>query len=191
MNKIKNLQADLILKCKQNDPKAQMEIYDRYCNAMFYTAYNFVKKEDVAQDIMQEAFIKAFKNIEHFKEDGTFGSWLKRIVVNGALDWLKKRKIEMVRIDEKDFEMEEEENDDWKVQEKVSVKRVYECIELLPDKYKNVLKLFLLEGYDHKEISQILQITEVSSRSQLLRGKNKLKELIKTESDGKRYQRNV
>ncbi|RUA08018.1 MAG: RNA polymerase subunit sigma-70 [Flavobacteriia bacterium] len=191
MNKIKNLQTDLILKCKQNDPKAQMELYDRYCNAMFYTAYNFVKKEDVAQDIMQEAFIKAFKNIESFNENGTFGSWLKRIVVNGALDWLKKRKIEMVRIEDEEIEIEEEENDDWKVEETVNLDLVHECIELLPAKYKNVLKLFLLEGYDHKEISQILQITEVSSRSQLLRGKNKLKELIKTGSDGKRYQRNV
>jgi RNA polymerase sigma-70 factor (ECF subfamily) len=190
MNKIKDLNSDLILKCRENDPNAQMKLYDRYCEAMFRTAYNFVKQEDVAQDIMQESFISAYKNMDSFNGESSFGSWLKRIVINRSLDWLKKKKIEMVRIAGEDIAVEEDQ-EDWSVAQNTKIDLIYECIDLLPVKYKNVLKLFLLEGYDHKEISQILQITEVSSRSQLLRGKKKLKELIKSASDGERYQRNA
>jgi RNA polymerase sigma factor (sigma-70 family) len=171
-----NFQAHLIEKCKNDDSRAQMQLYDQYCKAMFNTAYNFVKDDDIAQDVMQEAFIKAFKKIETFSGEATFGAWLKRIVVNQSLDWIKKQKIQTVELNDNIVYMADEEP--WEVDAEIKLSAIYKCIEELPQKCKNVVKLYLLEGYDHQEVAQILEISEVASRSQLSRGKSKLKELL-------------
>tara|TARA_R110002073_G_scaffold139232_2_gene289345 strand:- start:119976 stop:120524 length:549 start_codon:yes stop_codon:yes gene_type:complete len=177
MSQTKFLQSRLIAECKQNNQKAQMQLYDMYCKAMYNTAYNFVKDEAVAEDMAQEGFIKAFQKIASFNEEVSFGAWLKRIVINRCLDWLKKRKLHMVSIDTQDVQIANEEN--WEVDDCINMQCIHDSINKLPDNYKVVLKLFLLEGYDHQEIAQILKISEVSSRSQLFRGKNKLKEILK------------
>ena len=96
MSQTKFLQSRLIAECKLNNQKAQMQVYDMYCRAMYNTAYNFVKNETVAEDMAQEGFIKAFKKIETFNEEVSFGAWLKRIVINLCLDWLKKRKLNVL-----------------------------------------------------------------------------------------------
>ena len=176
MNRNKNLQSDLIEQCKKNDSKAQMHLYDMYCKAMFNTAYSFTKDDMIAQDMMQEAFIKAFKKIDTFTGEATFGSWLKRIVINQCLDHIKKQKLETVDINDDVISLTED--DHWEVDQGISLQSIYNCIEQLPQKCKNVVKLYLLEGYDHQEVAQILQISEVSSRSQLSRGKSRLKELL-------------
>ena len=177
MIQTKDLQSNLISKCKQNDAKAQLQLYDNYCKAMFVTAYNFVKQEAVAEDIMQESFIKAFKKIDSFNGKVTFGAWLKRIVINHCLDWLKKRKLRIVSINSDHINIPQEDN--WDIEDDINVDHIYRALEELPDKYKIVLKLFLFEGYDHQEIAEILQISEVSSRSQVYRAKSKLRELLK------------
>jgi len=177
MSQTKFLQSRLIAECKKNNQKAQLQLYDMYCKAMYNTAFNFVKNEAVAEDMMQESFIKAFQKITSFNQEVAFGAWLKRIVINQCLDWLKKRKLNIVSIDTQDIQIASEEN--WEVDDCITIECINESIHKLPDKYKVVLKLFLLEGYDHQEIAQILNISEVSSRSQLFRGKNKLKELLK------------
>jgi RNA polymerase sigma-70 factor (ECF subfamily) len=169
-------QMHLIEKCKNNDSMAQMQLYDQYCKAMFNTAYNFVKEDDIAQDVMQEAFIKAFRNIHSFTGEATFGAWLKRIVINQSLDWLKKQKVQTVELNEDIVYMADESG--WEIDDDVKLSAIYKCIETLPQKCKNVVKLYLLEGYDHQEVAQILKISEVASRSQLSRGKSKLKELL-------------
>jgi len=169
-------QSSLVEKCKNNDAKAQLELYDLYCTAMYTTACNFIKDDVIAQDIMQEAFIKAFKKIESYNGKVSFGAWLKRIVINQSLDWLKKQKLDIVEIDNEVISIVD---DDWEVDPEIDLSIIYNCIEQLPQKCKNVVKLYLLEGYDHQEVAQILQISEVASRSQLSRGKNKLKELLK------------
>jgi len=171
-----NFQAHLIEKCKNNDSRAQMQLYDQYCKAMFNTAYNFIKDDDIAQDIMQEAFIKAFKKIESFSGEATFGAWLKRIVVNQSLDYIKKQKIQTVELNDNIVYMADEEP--LEVDAEIKLSAIYKCIEELPQKCKNVVKLYLIEGYDHQEVAQILEISEVASRSQLSRGKSKLKELL-------------
>ncbi len=172
----KNLQLHLIEKCKNNDAKAQMQLYDLYCKAMYNTACNFIKNDVIAQDIMQEAFIKAFKKIETYTGEATFGAWLKRIVINQSLDYIKKQKIDTIELDEKIIFITDDEN--WEIENETSLQDIYKCIELLPNKCRSVVKLYLIEGYDHQEVAQILQITEGSSRSQLSRGKNRLKELL-------------
>ncbi len=177
MSQTKFLQSKLIAECKLNNQKAQMQVYDMYCRAMYNTAYNFVKNEAVAEDMAQEGFIKAFQKIETFNEEVSFGAWLKKIVINLCLDWLKKRKLNVVSIDNSNIQVADEDN--WEVDDSITMECINESIRKLPDKYKVVLKLYLLEGYDHQEIAQILNISTVASRSQLFRGKNKLKELLK------------
>lgn len=172
----RNFETHLIDQCRDNDRRAQMKLYDSYCKAMFNTAYNFVKDDAIAQDVMQEAFIKAFKKIETFTGEATFGAWLKRIVINQSLDWLKKQKVTTVELQDNVEYLPDD--GPWEIENEIKISAIYKCIEALPLKCKNVVKLILLEGYDHQEVSQILEISEVASRSQLSRGKSKLKELL-------------
>ena len=160
-----------------NKATAQMQLYDLYCDAMFVIAKRYVKNSFEAEDIMQEAFIKVFKNIHSFKGQVTIGAWIKRIVINQCIDYLKKKKIELVSIDEAKLTIADE--NDWNLNKEVTINNITTAINNLPEKYKIVLNLYLIEGYDHQEIAQVLNITEVTSRSQLMRGKNKLKSELK------------
>lgn len=172
-----DLNSKIVEDCKQNDAKAQMRLYDMYCDAMYIIAKRYVKDSFTAEDLMQDAFIKVFKNIQSFKGEVTIGAWIKKIMINQCLDYLKKKRIELVSIEEKELNVADD--DDWTVKEEVNVQTITMAINSLPDKYKVVLNLYLLEGYDHQEIAQVLNITEVNSRSQLMRGKNKLKSQLK------------
>ena len=93
MKSTKLLHQPIIEACKLNDAKAQMQLYDLYCRAMFTVAKRYVNDSFTAEDVMQDAFIKAFKNINTYKEEVAFGAWLKRIVINQSIDWLKKKKL--------------------------------------------------------------------------------------------------
>ncbi|KGL64040.1 RNA polymerase ECF-type sigma factor [Polaribacter sp. Hel1_85] len=162
-----------------------MQLYNLYCKAMFLVAFRYVKDRFVAEDVMQDAFIKAFKNIEKYKNEVAFGAWLKRIVINQSIDQLKKNKLELVSINEEVIAKQEE--DDWKVESSISVDGIVEVINNLKDKYRLVLTLYLLEGFDHQEIAEVLQITENTSRTHLLRGKKLLKEQLINTSYAARY----
>ncbi len=177
MSKIVDLNNKIVEDCKQNNTKAQMYLYDLYCDAMFIIAQRYVKDKFIAEDMMQDAFLKVFKNIQKFKGEVTVGAWIKRIVINQCLDYLKKKRIELVSIEEKELNVANE--DDWTVKEEVNVATIKTAINSLPEKYKVVLNLYLIEGYDHQEIAQVLNITEINSRSQLMRSKNKLKSQLK------------
>ena len=178
MKLTKQLHQPIINGCKNNDAKAQMQLYDLYCEAMLTVAVRYVKDTFIAEDIMQEAFIKAFKNIKHYKEEVAFGAWLKRIVINQSIDFLKKKKLELVSIKEETNALVDE-DDDWNVEYTISYAEIVNSIQQLKDKYRVVVTLFLLEGYDHGEIAEILGISEVTSRTHLLRGKKKLQEQLK------------
>jgi len=128
-----------------------------------------------AEDVMQEAFLSAFKKIETYKGEVSFGAWLKKIVVNRSLDYLKKRKVKFEEVNEKTTQIS-----DYQMETKdIDVQMIKDAIRELPDGYRVVLSLYLIEGYDHDEISQILEISNSSSRTQLLRAKNKLRVILK------------
>ncbi len=128
-----------------------------------------------AEDVMQEAFLSVFKKIETYKGEVSFGAWLKKIVVNRSLDYLKKRKVQFEEINERTTQIS-----DYQMGTKeIDVQMIKNAVQELPDGYRVVLSLFLIEGYDHDEISQILGISNSSSRTQLLRAKNKLKTILK------------
>lgn len=173
---------ELVEQCKANNRKAQLRLYRQYCDGMYCVAMRFLKNADDAEDILQEAFIKAFQKIEQFKGEVTFGAWLKRIVINKCIDFLKSKKEQQVEF--KDSYMEVVEDDDWTVEEGITIEMVKLAMEQLPETYVHVVKLYLLEGYDHNEISQILDITGTTCRTRLRRGKGILKELLKEKRYG-------
>ncbi|MBT8255410.1 MAG: sigma-70 family RNA polymerase sigma factor [Bacteroidia bacterium] len=154
-----------------------MALYRKYCDGMFVVAQRYMKDLAEAEDAMQEAFIKAFSKLDQFKGDVTFGAWLKRIVINTCLDSIKARKMELYPVNEEILGATDE--DDWEVANETTVEEVRSAIGQLKDPFKVVVQLFLLEGYDHREISEILGISESASRTNLYRGKQVLKKQLK------------
>lgn len=179
-------QTDIIEKCRQNDRKAQLQLYAQYCDGMYVVANRFVKNSMEAEDIVQESFIKAFNKLHQYKAEVTFGAWLKRIVINKSIDLLKSKKKHLQDLEEVHLKVVDDSNDEWLVEDNITIEDVKQAIEQLPEKYKYVVMLYLIEGYDHQEISEILDITEIASRTQLSRGKTKLQELLTPKYNGTR-----
>ncbi len=142
---------------------------------MYSVCMRIINNNAEAEDVMQEAFLKAFTKIDSYKGEVSFGAWLKRIVINRSLDYLKKRKVKFEEISDRTKEMS-----DYQMETKeVNIQVVKDAIQKLPDGYRIVLSLYLIEGYDHEEISNILGISNSNSRTQFLRAKNKLREILK------------
>jgi RNA polymerase sigma-70 factor (ECF subfamily) len=130
-----------------------------------------------AEDVLQEAFTYAFRRLDSFRFESSFGAWLKRIVVNTCINHLKKRRVELVLTDQVVEPLELEEQVDYK-QMKFDVERVRAAMEQLPDGYRIIFSLYMLEGYDHREIAEVMNISESTSKSQFLRAKRKIKEIL-------------
>ena len=171
-----NIHQDLVDRCRDRDRGAQFEIYGLYYKAMFNTSLRIVKDPGEAEDIMQESFLSAFDKIETYSGTVSFGAWLKKIVVNRSLDSLKKRRLPFEMLDEKTVPVVEEAYDE-DIGEKIE--EIREAIMRLPDGFRIVLTLYLLEGYDHEEIGQILGISSSTSRSQFTRARQKLVDMLK------------
>ena len=169
-DKLFDKQKKLIEDCKNNNRKAQLKLYDQYYRAMYTVSLNMVKEQLQAEDLMQEAFISAFSNIKYFKGEVSFGSWLKKIVINKCIDYLKKRKVQFESIESYPNIQEPTINDERLIIEK-KASEIKAEIYNLPDGYRAILSLYLIEGYDHEEISQILGISSSTSRSQFTRAK--------------------
>ena len=178
---------DIITLCKQNNRKAQLQLYKQYCQGMFSIAKRYLKNSTDAEDVVQEAFIKAFQRLEQFQGEVTFGAWLKRIVINKCLDVLKQKKHFFEDIDEKQIPHESTVLTLDIIEDDTTTQEIKRAMETLPEKYQCVLSLYLIDGYDHEEISTVLQITQVSSRTLLSRGKTKLKAVLKNKNYGERY----
>jgi RNA polymerase sigma-70 factor (ECF subfamily) len=155
-----------------------MALYKQYCDGMFIVAHRYLKDTAAAEDALQESFIKAFKKLEQFKGDVTFGAWLKRIVINTCLDTIKAKKTETEPIEDHLFHLPDEESQ-WNVPDETTMEEVLAAIEKLPHNYRCVVQLYLLEGYDHREIATILDISESASRTNLHRGKLQLQHTLK------------
>lgn len=150
---------------------------------MFNVCMRVLNQTEEAEDVLQDAFVDAFTHLHQFRQQSTFGAWLKQIVLNKALSQLRSRKVQWVDIEtlqngQDDYDIEdrcdnEEENTD------LGIEQVKRALYTLPSGYRVVLSLYLFEGYDHEEISQVLGISESTSRTQYMRAKNKLMEVIK------------
>lgn len=144
---------------------------------MYNVGFRIVRDKEEAEDLLQDSFISAFRSLKNYRSESTFGAWLKRIVINRAINQVKKKKPERIPDDDR-WDVKEEEERDALEGFPFTVENVKKAIDLLPDGYRLVLSLYLMEGYDHAEIGQILGISESTSKSQFNRSKKKLKELL-------------
>lgn len=156
---------------------------------MFNVCMRVLNHTEEAEDVLQEAFVDAFAHLHQFRRQSTFGAWLKQIVVNKAVSQLRSKKVQWVQIEtlqDKNEEYDLEYNSDSDSENiDLSIERVKRALQMLPGGYRAVLSLYLFEGYDHEEISQVLGISESTSRTQYMRAKQKLLEIVKKNASEK------
>ena len=175
--KYEDIHRDVIELCKQGDVGAQYKLYALYSRAMYNICYRMTNQQEEAEDVLQEAFTYAFRKLDTFRFESSFGAWIKRIVVNTCINHLKKRRLDLIYTDTA-IDVAPEESDVDYEDVKLEVEKVRKALEMLPDGYRVIFSLYLLEGYDHKEIAEIMKISESTSKSQFLRAKKKIKEII-------------
>ncbi|MFH1159649.1 MAG: RNA polymerase sigma factor [bacterium] len=174
---VKNIHQDLIDACKRGSREAQFKLYKLYYKSMYNTCLRIVNDTAEAEDIMQESFLDAFRKINYYTGEGTFGSWLKRIMVNNALDTLRKRR-DQTSIEEAGIDFADEEDQASEEEIQLQVQEIKLAIEKLPEDYRIILSLILFEGYDHEEVCEILKITYNNSRTRFSRARQRLLEII-------------
>lgn len=180
MKLVEHTHIDLIKACKKGNQQAQYELYKHYSKPMFNVALRIIQKREEAEDVLQECFIDMFNKLDSWRGESSFGSWFKRIVVNRSINSIKRKKLILVdeskadKITQDDLlDMEENEEIPY------TVDQVKAAMNELPDGYRIVFSLFIFEDYSHKQIAEELNITESTSKSQLNRAKNRMKELLK------------
>lgn len=169
---------ELVQACAAGDRKAQFELYRLYSKAMYNICLRMLNDQEDAEDLLQQSFIDVFLKLDSFRFESSIGAWIKRIVVNNCINFLKKRRLTIQSLDDERMGGISENPDDDLHESHLSVQEVKKAIAKLPDGYRVVFTLYLFEGYDHKEIADILNITEATSKSQYSRAKKKLRELL-------------
>ena len=170
---------ELVERCKQGDTNSYRDLYNKYAKAMYNTSLRIVNNTAEAEDILQEAFIDAFKHIGGFEGRSSFGAWLKRIVVNKSINSIKRKKISVLDIDTVHTDL----SDDEPLNEaefEFKVDEVKKAITDLPAGYRTVLSLYLLEDYSHEEVATTLNISHSTARTQYMRAKQKLLQQLKS-----------
>jgi RNA polymerase sigma factor (sigma-70 family) len=170
---------ELVERCRRGDPRSYSELYQRYSRAMYNTSLRIMNNSGDAEDVLQESFCDAFTAIGSFAYKSTFGAWLKRIVINKSINTLRKRKMTIVDMEKTTVAHfpEDETADENEIQ--LKVEEIKKALQELPNGYRTVLTLHLFEGYDQEEISEILQVSPVTVRTQYMRAKQKLLQSIK------------
>lgn len=160
----------LVEDCKQNKPKAQAQVYELYAGKLFATSYKYSRNRQEAEDNLHDGFITIFKKIEQFKNKGSFEGWMKRIVINTTLEKYRKEKVfHLVQEEiEEEITVEVEESD-------IHIDDLLQLIQQLPNRYRLVFNLYVLDGFSHREIAEMLSISEGTSKSNLSRAKLILK----------------
>ena len=166
---------ELIIQCKKQDAQAQAALYKQYASILFSICLKYSPNYAEAQDNLQDAFITIFKRIEQFKGKGSFEGWIKRITVNTALQKYRKQKLFEIS-DEEQLEEADTEVEDTGV----PLDFLLKIIQELPDRYRLVFNLYVLDGYSHKEIGEMLQISDGTSKSNLARARM----ILKTKVEG-------
>lgn len=166
--------------CRKGDSKSQKELYDRYAPLFMSMALRYMKVYEEAEDVMVMAFYKIFDKINHFKGEGSFEGWMKRILVNEALMQIrKKNNLNLtLEIDEADAV------EDYSVLDEIIYEDLLKMLDELPNGYRTVFNMYVIEGYKHREIAENLGISINTSKSQLILAKKKLKEIYKKKVEG-------
>jgi len=177
MQKAYTNDAEMLAGCLSGDSVSQRALYDRFSARMMAVCYRYANYKADAEDMLQESFIRIFRQIHQFSGKGSLEGWMRKVVVHTSINYLKKNKkfseyLDVVAIGE--LLVKEE-----TISAYMESKQIIACIRLLPIGYKTVLNLFAIEGYSHKEIASMLEIEESTSRSQYLRAKNMLEKILK------------
>ncbi len=166
---------EIVEKCMRGNRKAQFELYRLYSRAMYNICLRMINDDLDAEDLLQQSFVDVFTKMNSFRYESSIGAWIKRIVVNNCINFLKKRRLKIESLDDRYHHVAQEVPIDGLV---LNVNTINSAICKLPDGYRAVFNLYLFEGYDHQEIGQILDITEATSKSQYSRAKRKLRDLL-------------
>lgn len=172
--------------CKQGKQAAQLEVYNRYYKAMHNTAVRIVKDPAEAEDIMQESFLSAFTKLDSFKGEASFGSWLKRIVVNKSLNsYQRSKRIDETSLEDHLYKIEDENQGAAEINyDPLEVTQVLHAMNDLKDSYRQSLSLHLIEGYDYEEMSQIMNTSYANCRTMVSRAKQSLRKILNTDEKG-------
>ena len=175
----KNTHRDIIEACKRGNQQAQFNLYRLYSKAMYNICLRMMKNELDAEDMLQNSFIDVFRKLDSFKFESSIGAWIKRIVINNCINSLKKKRLNVQSLEDHPVERNNFVSEDVEeIPVGLSVDMVNQALHLLPDGYRVVFSLYLLEGYDHQEIAEILGVSVATSKSQYSRAKKKLRELL-------------
>ena len=163
----------LVKKCIEGDNRAQKKLFDLFAPKLFGVCLRYMKDHDLAQDTLQDGFVKIFTKLSHYNGKGSFEGWMRRITVNTCLDQLRKdQKLKVnTPIDDVSFLVKD---NHW-IEEELTAKDLLKLVESLPDGYRVVFNMFAIEGYSHKEIAEQMNISENTSKSQLSRAKSRLR----------------
>ena len=172
----------LVEECKRGCRQSQFELYRLYAKAMYNTCLRMVKNELDAEDLLQESFVDVFGKLSTFQYQSSVGAWIKRIVINNCINYLKKKRLLTVELNEVHYGWAETISEPEIRLDSHSIASVRNTIMELPNGYRVVFTLYALEGYDHKEIAQILGVSEATSKSQYSRAKVKIKQLLLAKS---------
>lgn len=182
---LNDITRDIIDRSIRGNRQAQYQLYNMYAKAMYNICCRMMNDREEAEDMLQESFSEAFRRLGSFRFDSTFGAWLKRIVVNRCINEIKRKRISLEFFDDLSPFYEEEDLPD-EIESGLSAEMIKKAMALLPKGSRMIFSLYLLEGYDHQEISQILNISESNSKTQYMRAKQKIKEMIKNYYDESR-----
>ena len=170
-------EVKIIKKCKRNNARAQRELYELYRVKWFMICLRYSRDRDEAEDMMQEGLISIFKQIKQYDPDkAAFPAWSNKVMVNAALQYLRKWKNIQFNQDIDDYEDKFHHEDD--IYGKIGAKELTAMVQNLPDGYRTVFNLYVMEGYKHREIAEMLSISENTSKTQLLKAKNMLRDRL-------------
>jgi RNA polymerase sigma factor (sigma-70 family) len=173
-------EEELISKCRKYDRHAQKELYEKYASKMYTLCLRYVKDEAEAEDITISSFVKVLDRIDQFKGEGSFEGWIRRIVVNESLTYIRRNKSMYLEVD---IEKADREPNYGSLDNQLEAEDLLKLIQQLPTGYRTVFNLYAIEGYSHKEIAKELSISENTSKSQLSRARSLLqKQLLETEA---------
>ena len=183
LGKQEYIHKSIIEASKKGKDKSKFELYQLYSKAMFNVCYRMMNNREEAEDMLQDAFTQAFMKLDSYRYESSFGAWLKRITVNTCINAINKKKVDLTYCEEiYDFELPE---DHIENEVRFTVANVTKAMEKLPKGGRMVFSLYLLEGYDHVEIAQIMGITESTSKSQFMRAKRRIIEILKEQKNAR------
>ncbi|MGX1931290.1 RNA polymerase sigma factor [Flagellimonas sp. 2504JD4-2] len=165
----------LVEQSKEGNRNAQYQLYGLYVDAMFNVAMRLLTIREDAEDVLQESFVEAFKKLDTFRFESTFGAWLKRIVINRSINHLKAKRLLLSSLENEGEPLEDKEPD---TNVKFGIEKIKMGLGQLPEGYRQIITLYLIEGYDHVEIAEIMEISTSTSKSQYHRAKKKLIQIV-------------